>query len=547
MGVNGVAAAQTLLGFRGIQHGMCLYYVWLAYKAHGARADGTWPTAYAAWKDTPGKHEGDRNPPAGVPVWFGPKASSSAGDVVISLGGGRVAATDYPSYGVVGTCTIDERQAQIGRPYLGWTETILGAAIDFAGGGTPANVAGGQRTAGPNGVRRRSQPSSSAAEPGDGLLPGVVGNFTGWITGESVGGNSVWYKGISGDWFWSGGFVEGANGTGLTDLNPSTPPATTSSQRVTGPNGCRRRVGAPSTSAPEGEALEPATVGNFRGWVNGQVVEGIGVWFVGISGDYFWAGGFTSQSTEGLTDLNTSTPPVVTPPVTPPTSVDNPRGLPTYSPFYPGAFIGLEAPLGDGPRGQKGLPPNVVKVPVIIDQFHLHRTGSTGDDGDWFSYRNSRSSCPHLHVLPDGRTREFIRPKMKPALTGVEWNWRGYGIEIQGAGDGSAEQFERVADIMAWLASYEGRELDGVPVAYNLRARAGTTLNHREMIPGTECPGDWWAGRMDALIERARVILKEKYSPDESDPEPEPVDELPAGVRSTLERIVDELNGVLGR
>lgn len=140
MGVNGRAAAQTLLGFRNIMPGMCLHYVWQAYKAHGARANGNWPTAYAAWKDTPGKHEGDRNPPAGVPVWFGTKASSSAGDVVISLGNGRVVATDYPRYGVVGVCTIDERQRQIGRPYLGWTETILGASIDFA---NPAPASGG--------------------------------------------------------------------------------------------------------------------------------------------------------------------------------------------------------------------------------------------------------------------------------------------------------------------------------------------------------------------------------------------------------------------
>lgn len=431
------------------------------------------------------------------------------------------------------------RRARRGLPF---SQTLDFQAVAEAAGGNSspaADLAAGERTAGGNGVRRRSQPTSKSPEAGEGLKPGTVGIFTGWVRGESVDGIDVWFQGISGNWFWAGGFTQGPNLTGLKDLNQATPPATTSSQRVTGPNGCRRRVGAPNTAAPEGESLAPSTVGNFRGWVRGESVEGIDVWFVGTSGDYFWAGGFTSQSTEGLTDLNTSTPPV-TPPVTPPKNPDNPRGLPTYSPFYPGAFIGLEAPLGDGPRGQKGLPPNVVQVPVIIDQFHLHRTGSNGDDGDWFSYRNSRSSCPHLHVLQDGRTREFIRPKMKPALTGPDWNWRGYGIEIQGAGDGTAEQFERVADIMAWLASHEGRELDGVPVTYNLRTRAGTTLNHREMVPGTECPGDWWASRMDALLERARVILKEKYSP-------APVDELPEPWRSRLEAIVADLNGILGR
>ncbi|WP_295787522.1 hypothetical protein [uncultured Microbacterium sp.] len=140
MPVDGVAAAQTLLSYRDIKGGMCLFYVWTAYKTHGARADGSYGTALEGWYGSPGKHAGDWNPPAGVPVWFGAKSSSSAGDVVISLGGGRVACTDYPVYGVVGSCTIAERQRQIARPYLGWTETILGAPIAFAGAPAPAEA-----------------------------------------------------------------------------------------------------------------------------------------------------------------------------------------------------------------------------------------------------------------------------------------------------------------------------------------------------------------------------------------------------------------------
>jgi hypothetical protein len=128
MAVDGVAAARTLLDRGTCDPGLCLYYVWLAYKAHGAVASGTYGTAYAAWLGSPGKNY-DRNPPAGVPVYFGPRPGSAAGDVVISLGDGRVAATDYPGWGVIGTCTLDERQAQIGRPYLGWTDNILGDPI----------------------------------------------------------------------------------------------------------------------------------------------------------------------------------------------------------------------------------------------------------------------------------------------------------------------------------------------------------------------------------------------------------------------------------
>ncbi|KDA05567.1 hypothetical protein DC31_13960 [Microbacterium sp. CH12i] len=223
-----------------------------------------------------------------------------------------------------------------------------------------------------------------------------------------------------------------------------------------------------------------------------------------------------------------------------PKDADNPRGLPTYAPFYPGAFIGLKAPLGDGPRGT-GYD-DQRKVEVVIDQFHIHRTGTNGDDGEWFSYRNSRSSCPHLHVMADARVREFITPEFKPALTGPDWNWRGYGVEIQGAGNGAEAQFEVVADAMAWLASFEGKTLDGIPVKYNLRQRANTTLTHREMIPGTECPGDWWQDRVDALIVRARVILAEKYA--RGEPEPTP-DSIPVD-RSLLQSWFDKLKYLLG-
>lgn len=129
--VNGDAAAQTLLGFGSVTPGYCLKYVSMAYQQNGARTDGQYyPTAYSAWTQaTHGQHPGDWNPPSGVPVYFGPKSSSSAGDVVISLGGGMCAATDWPSSGRTGTLSLQQRQAQISRPYLGWIDNILGWPI----------------------------------------------------------------------------------------------------------------------------------------------------------------------------------------------------------------------------------------------------------------------------------------------------------------------------------------------------------------------------------------------------------------------------------
>lgn len=136
--INGAAAAAWLRAQGSLaHHGACLHYVWLAYKAQGAATGRHAGTALEAWSKTEGRHPGDRNPPAGVPVWFGERAGSAAGDVVISLGDGMVVATDYPRYGVVGVCTIAERGAQIGRPYLGWSESIFDQPIAFT---TPASA-----------------------------------------------------------------------------------------------------------------------------------------------------------------------------------------------------------------------------------------------------------------------------------------------------------------------------------------------------------------------------------------------------------------------
>ncbi len=502
--------------------------------------------------------------------------------------------------------------------------------------GSPANVGGGQRTVGPNGVKRRSQPTSQSAEAGEALAPGVVGNFDGWVHGENVEGNDVWYRGISGNWFWSGAFREGANGTGLADLNA---PSMNAQQRQAGGNGVRRRVGSPSTSAPEGEMLAPGTVGNFRGWVNGQVVDGNPVWFVGISGDYFWSGGFTSTSRDGLEDLNPKTPtpeapstqrtagpngvrrrslpssqsaeagemlaagvvgnfdawtkgeavdgnavwfrgisgnwfwsggftsqstagltevaapttpstPTPTPDPKPTGDPDNPRGLPKVTPVYPGAAFGLEAPLGVGAsRSTKGTPP--VAVPQVgIDRFIVHHTAATADQLDWFSYANARSVAPTWYLRTSGQLIELIRPGLKPAATGPEWNYRSVAVETQNE-TGAPEwkvtdaQVEALAQAVAWLASYDGKTLDGTPVRFKIDRTH--VIGHGEAAgQSTECPGPYLRPRLDDIVARARVIYQERYSTPETPQEPGGDDDTVPVPRGWLQSILDRLKGLLG-
>jgi hypothetical protein len=82
------------------------------------------------------------------------------------------------------------------------------------------------------------------------------------------------------------------------------PVVLTPTQRQAGPQGVFRRE-APTTQSARLEGdLEPNEVGNFIGWSHGESINGNDVWFMGISGNWFWSGAFTSQSVDSLTDLN---------------------------------------------------------------------------------------------------------------------------------------------------------------------------------------------------------------------------------------------------
>ena len=113
------------------QYGMCLLTVqtWLA-------APWTGPWAEDAWNRWGGQHRGDKNPPPGVPVyWHNPR--SRYGHIALSVGGGRVRSTDWPSSGRVSELSIDQMTRGWNLQYLGWASRIGGQAIPGVGHSTP--------------------------------------------------------------------------------------------------------------------------------------------------------------------------------------------------------------------------------------------------------------------------------------------------------------------------------------------------------------------------------------------------------------------------
>lgn len=206
------------------------------------------------------------------------------------------------------------------------------------------------------------------------------------------------------------------------------------------------------------------------------------------------------------------------------TAVDpnNPRALTEYAPVYDRAVKGLEAPLGfvdcanptaRANRDTAGSDRHAVTP--VIDRFIIHHTGTTNDQLDFFSRCNKRSSAPTFYLRHDGSVIELIRPGAKPSSSGADWNWRSLAVETldrTGAPDYAVTgaQLEELAQMVAWLATFDGRSLDGVPVSFRIDREH--VISHQETWSGTECPGPYLQARLDDIVSRARQIFTEKLS-----------------------------------
>lgn len=215
------------------------------------------------------------------------------------------------------------------QPYNGFYGRLNphnGLVTGFAA--VPA-VAGHQRISSTT-VNQRSAPNRSAAIINS-FGADTILDFKGFVRGENVDGNDIWYAGAYSDtYFWSGGFTDSST-NGLADLTPVpvTPPAPSllPTQRKVGAAVIRYRK-APNTSADIIIEYQPGDVLNFSQWTQGESVNGNNKWFKGaLSGGYAWSGGFEDQSVNGLTEE------VITAPTPAPTPV--PPSIPEKYSFTP--------------------------------------------------------------------------------------------------------------------------------------------------------------------------------------------------------------------
>jgi hypothetical protein len=150
--------------------------------------------------------------------------------------------------------------------------------------------------------------------------PELILDFKGFVHGESVDGNDIWYVGAYSDtYFWSGGFHSQST-DGLADLTPKPVPAPPVGGRATGPSGVFFRA-APNTSATAIDTLAPNThYPSFTVYTKGQSIDGNDIWFKGtVRNGYSWSGAFTDSSTTGMT-YEAPAPTAPTTPTTDPTT-----------------------------------------------------------------------------------------------------------------------------------------------------------------------------------------------------------------------------------
>lgn len=282
-------------------------------------------------------------------------------------------------------------------------------------GGTPA-MSSTQRQVGSVQANRRIGSPSVNAQMGDPLLPGTIGNFKGWVRGDSTSGNDVWFVGTSGDYFWSGGFIGGANVTGLTDLNSSQAMQPNQRRTITDLNGRAE----PYTYSPVVQTLPVNTVGDFDGWKHGEAVSGETRWVRGAySKNWFSLLYLEPKNVDGLTDLNT---PVTEPKPDEKTEEDMTPKLVSPSNIDFPSWIQFDVDLD--PDGQKPtLNLDAYKyynnTPYAPIESHTHWWGNPGQSGTHQSNVNYIKSTKDLSVnfvTSAGRITMMV-PLNKIALT----------------------------------------------------------------------------------------------------------------------------------
>jgi D-alanyl-D-alanine carboxypeptidase len=240
------------------------------------------------------------------------------GDIVVmngQIGGGYghtgvVIAIDGRNIQIVQQDTFTQAPANTGwfDGYASYITGYLRPKVEFTTGAAQ-ELQPWQRIAVAEGVYYRKEPKRSG-EQVEFFDPNTVIDFKGFVRGEAVDGNDIWFVGrYTGFYSWSGGFKD--SGThDLADLTPAAQPVLADNQRKVGSDAMNVRSSAQIDTVHNNvvKLLQPETVITVKGYVIGQNIDGVDKWFVLDDGNYTWVAGFTNQDISKLPDLTPKAP-----------------------------------------------------------------------------------------------------------------------------------------------------------------------------------------------------------------------------------------------
>lgn len=176
------------------------------------------------------------------------------------------------------------------RPTVAFTE---GAAAPLEGFQRVASYAAKYRDA-----------ANSGATLLQTFTAGETYDFKGFVHGENVDGNDVWFVGrYTGGYVWSGAFTD--TGThDLPDITPATKPALEAFQREVGNSTINYRKDPHVEPNNVIKTFAPGEILDFDAWTEGDLVDGTNVWFRGkYTGGWAHARGFIDGGTHDLTEV----------------------------------------------------------------------------------------------------------------------------------------------------------------------------------------------------------------------------------------------------
>lgn len=190
-------------------------------------------------------------------------------------------------------------------------------------GATTIGLEEWQREVAPGDVHYRDEPSTNSNSRQI-FKAGEVLDFKGYVRGQKVDNNNVWFVGRhTGGFSWSGGFTDSSS-RGLVDLTPKSIEA---NERQVDSDVMNVRENPRVEVGTVVGTLKPGEIIQVKAYVEGEIIEGNKIWFVTQQNTFVWSGGFTNKTTTGISKQSGGTTPI--PPTTPEPVTPNPLPLNT--------------------------------------------------------------------------------------------------------------------------------------------------------------------------------------------------------------------------